>query len=340
MNMSKIAIVVPVYNVEKYVAECLQSILDQHYQNWECFVVDDGSTDGSALIIEQYVEKDSRFRVLRKRNGGVSSARNFALDMIESEAKRFDFIYFVDSDDRVEPDLYTRLVLAAKADNSDIVVCGFFRLYPNGKRVSGRSLSRQMIGSEEFVELVFSFGKWSATQGSGGYPFKLFRADIIAGIRFVDSRECVEDELFCLEAATRSARISILPECLYVYRQRSGSLVHDSRFALRHQKCRELCIPLAARISGYACLVAVSAYLQTVLNCSKSEGCFTGINRNAVSPEILDRLLDSGLCPKKTVFLYRMFSGYPKISEIYLKARAVFNMLRGKGKRQRQNLFD
>ena len=338
INMSKIAIIVPVYNVEKYVTECLQSILDQHYQDWECFVVNDGSTDGSGAIIDLFAKQDPRFRVFHKKNGGVSLARNFALDIIEKEKKRFDFIHFVDSDDRTEPNLYTELTQIIKADNSDIAVCGCYHFDTLGKRIRGQITSPEAITNEEFVELVFSFGKWSSRLGRGGQPWnKLFRAETIAGIRFINNRDIIEDELFCIEAATK---ISVLPECLYGYRLRSNSLLHDSLFVMSHQKCRELCVAIASRISDRAYLVTVSAYLQTVLSNSKSKGSFMGVNGDVISPEILDKLLGSGLAPKKTVFLYRMFADYPTISKIYLKIRAIFNALSGRRKRKQKGFYD
>ncbi len=335
----RIAIVVPVYNVEKYVAECLQSILDQTYQNWECFLVDDGSTDSSGQIIDAFSEKDRRFRTFHKPNEGIGKTRNFALDIIENEKERYDFIFFVDSDDKIEPSLLTKLVETVKTDNSDIVVCGRYTFDTKSRHVKGTIYSKEIINNEEFVALVFSFGRWGKTSCDGGYSFKLFRSEILSGIRYPNDRNIIEDELFCLKAAVKAAKISILPEPLYGYRQRASSLVRNTAFATRHLKCRELCIPVAASISRRAHLVAVSAYLQTALGLSKNKGQLAGINQNVVSQDMLNELFDSGLCPKKNISLYRMFERHPTISKIYLKTRAVFHFLFKKKKKQ-SNLFD
>ena len=334
----RIAIVVPVYNVEKYVAECLQSVLDQTYQNWECFLIDDGSTDSSNQIIDAFSEADRRFRTFHKPNEGVGKARNFALDIIENEKERFDFIYFVDSDDLIEPTLLAKLVETCKTDNSDIVVCGRYAFDTRSRHVKGTIYSKETINNEEFVALVFSCGKWGKTSCDGGYSFKLFRSEILSGIRYTHDRNIIEDELFCLQAAAKVTRISVLPEPLYGYRQRLSSLAHDTAFVTMHLKCRELCIPVAASISRRASLVAVSAYLQTALSLSKNKGKLTGINHNVVSQDMLNELFDSGLCPKKNVSLYRMFERHPTILKIYLNTRAVFHSLFKKKKRG-NNLF-
>lgn len=105
MTNPEVSIIVPVYNVEKYLHQCLDSIQAQTFRNWECIVVDDGSTDSSASICDLYSHADSRFIVIHKENGGVSSARNAALEIARGE-----FIGFADPDDWCEPGMFGHLL--------------------------------------------------------------------------------------------------------------------------------------------------------------------------------------------------------------------------------------
>lgn len=117
MAIPKISVIVPIYNVKKYVRRCIESIRAQTYQNLEIILVDDGSDDGSGLICDGYAEKDIRIRVLHKENGGLSSARNCGLQLVSGT-----YIGFVDGDDYIEPEMYEHLE-AQMADDVDFVTC-------------------------------------------------------------------------------------------------------------------------------------------------------------------------------------------------------------------------
>lgn len=116
--MPEISIIVPVYNVEKYIRRCLDSILAQTFTDWECILVDDGSPDNSGTICDEYTEKDNRFRVIHKENGGQAIARNVALDIAQGE-----YFAFIDSDDCVHPQYLDILYSTAKQHNATISVC-------------------------------------------------------------------------------------------------------------------------------------------------------------------------------------------------------------------------
>ena len=111
-----VSIIIPVYNTENYLKQCIESALNQTYDNTEIILVDDGSTDSSGLICDEYVKKDNRIRVIHKPNGGQSSARNIALDVATGK-----YVYFLDSDDYILPDLIKKLVDIAEANDADIV---------------------------------------------------------------------------------------------------------------------------------------------------------------------------------------------------------------------------
>ena len=122
--MPKVSVIVPIYNTEKYLSRCIDSILNQTFKDFELLLIDDGSTDKSGEICDDYAKKDNRIKVFHKSNGGVSSARNLGLD----EAKG-DFIAFCDSDDWVSPDMYERLYKKAILFAADIIYCDFYMNY-------------------------------------------------------------------------------------------------------------------------------------------------------------------------------------------------------------------
>ena len=125
-----ISIIVPVYNTEQYLHRCVDSILAQTYTDFELLLIDDGSSDSSGAICDEYATKDSRVRVFHKENGGVSSARNLGLDNAQGE-----WIGWVDSDDYISPDMYERLFSAVEMDDADLVYCNFWMDYGTKKEI-------------------------------------------------------------------------------------------------------------------------------------------------------------------------------------------------------------
>ena len=122
-----ISVVVPAYNIEKYIERCIKSILSQTYSNLEIIIVDDGSTDNTASIIDQYALKDTRIIPIHKKNGGVSSARTEGINRASG-----DWIGFVDGDDVIEENMYEVLINNAKKYDADISHCGYQMIFPDG----------------------------------------------------------------------------------------------------------------------------------------------------------------------------------------------------------------
>ena len=120
-----ISIITPVYNVEKYLPQCIDSVIAQTFSDWELILVDDGSTDRSGAICDEYAAKDARVRVIHKENSGQADSRNIALRMA-----RADLIGYVDSDDWIEPDMYEVLYRTMTETGADISVCGYSRTPP------------------------------------------------------------------------------------------------------------------------------------------------------------------------------------------------------------------
>lgn len=129
---SKVAVILPVYRTAAYLPKCLESLLQQKHKNFVVFAVNDGSPDESELILEKYAKLDERIKIIRQNNGGLSSARNTALDVVEQQ-NDFDYIAYVDSDDYVAPEYLSSMLAFAKAHTSDLVVCGYMSFNDNMK---------------------------------------------------------------------------------------------------------------------------------------------------------------------------------------------------------------
>ena len=142
-----VSIIVPVYNAEEYISRCVDSILNQEYKDFELILVDDGSTDCSGQLIDDYAKADNRIVVIHKENGGVSHTRNLAI-----EHARGTYIQFLDSDDWITPDATKLLVRAAEENQCDLVIADFYRVVGNRLSHKGDIDEDKMMTKEEFAE--------------------------------------------------------------------------------------------------------------------------------------------------------------------------------------------
>ena len=150
--MEKISIVVPIYNVEKYVKKCIESLIKQTYKNIEIILVDDGSTDSSAEIIDEYANKDSRIIAIHQKNKGVSSARNTGL-----KAARGEYIGFVDPDDYVDCQMYEVMVNKLQASLADLVVCGYSKIWESSGKTEKFCLTDKIVSAKNCLNDLFDF---------------------------------------------------------------------------------------------------------------------------------------------------------------------------------------
>ncbi len=210
-----ISVVVPVYNVEGYLSATVDSLLAQSYENIEILLVDDGSTDNSPAVCDEYASRDSRVRVIHKQNGGVSSARNAALDIARGE-----YIAFCDSDDTVEPDIYERLYKSLVENEADISVCGFSFIYPDKKISSDRgniiNLDCEQALSGMLIGRHFEGHLWN----------KLFLRSLIGDIRMDTDIHVYEDLLFVFSVMMRAGRVCYDSTPCYNYYMRESSVCH------------------------------------------------------------------------------------------------------------------
>lgn len=231
--MPKISIVVPVYNCEPFLEQCLLSVQAQVLSDFEVLLVNDGSTDGGGTICDRFALLDPRFRVFHKANGGVSSARNQALDAAQGEC-----VVFIDADDYVEPDFLTKLV--EPMASHDVAVCAYDRVRPDGTQpfVLGDSGELSMKALYEHTLCTQMVG--------GGCCNKAFRMALIRNFRLrFDGRIAVgEDMLFLVQYYRHCRSAWLVGDVLYHYRFNQVSAT-ESSFAQKRVDQRTASILLA-----------------------------------------------------------------------------------------------
>ena len=228
MHQELISIIVPIFNTEKHLHQCLDSISSQSYENFECLLINDGSTDASASICREYVAKDARFRYFEKENGGVSSARNLGI-----ERSGGAYITFIDSDDWVEFDYLEVLYSAIIQDSADISVSSY-RTYEMSRNQwlfhAFKRVEHQKVFSKQ--ELISKLIFLNGHDCSFGFAScKLVRKSILTGIWFNESTHLGEDMEFWFKLYLIAEKSVFSNRDTYVYRRD----LTDSKYAsLKH----------------------------------------------------------------------------------------------------------
>jgi glycosyltransferase involved in cell wall biosynthesis len=207
-----VSIIIPVYNAEPYLEQCLESIVNQTYTNLQIIVVNDGSTDNSPAICDKFAENDNRIVVIHKENGGVSSARNVGLSISQGS-----YILFVDSDDWVEAGMVEYLISIMKETNVDVVLFGIY----NDDYIQMKTYTIH-FNSDLFVDknrLLKLLPGWIKDEKINTIYGKLYHADIIKNynIRFNESLNIAEDALFNYEVFLHVENVYLLRNCYYHY---------------------------------------------------------------------------------------------------------------------------
>ncbi|MDR0889092.1 MAG: glycosyltransferase [Oscillospiraceae bacterium] len=214
MNAEKISVIVPVYNAENFVQNCVNSLLEQSYRNLEIILVDDGSADRSLSICQSLQKRDSRILLIAKENGGVSSARNCGLD-----AATGDWIAFVDADDSVERYLFSRLMRERNSYGCEIDAMMFeYRLlYADGKIVehSHRETPPMISAHDAISYTILPYNRFACT--------KVFSRSIVGTLRFDSEIQVGEDSLFAVSALKNARSVLYSSYCGYNYFQNTGS---------------------------------------------------------------------------------------------------------------------
>ena len=213
--MALVSVIVPVYKVEQVVKNCIESILNQTFTNFELILVDDGSPDNSGRICDEYAQKDDRVIVIHKENGGLSDARNVGMEVATGE-----YVSFIDSDDYISLDFYETLLQAMIDNNSDIVECSVVKFYENGK-------------FDEYSDDL-KVANYETVDALGGLidenPFrqhvwnKLYKSSVALDIPYAVGK-LNEDEFWTYQVFGKANKVTKINKTMYYYFQRSGSIM-------------------------------------------------------------------------------------------------------------------
>lgn len=220
--MAKVSIIVPVYQVENYIRQCIDSILNQTFRDFELILVDDGSRDNSGAICDEYARRDARIRVLHTENRGAAAARNVGLDNAGGE-----YVAFVDSDDYIAENMIDRMYQAIRNAEYDLVICNFLHIFPEEKddfspeisdinmEISGRTVLAQQKNQK-------NYGLWTVVWN------KLYKKSVLGHLRFPEGK-FFEDEFFSDQLYLRCGSILVLPDVLYYYRVWGDSTMNTQK---------------------------------------------------------------------------------------------------------------
>ena len=234
MSMEKmLTIVVPVYNVQKYIYKCVDSILSQTYKNIEVILVDDGSPDECGTICDKYAEKDKRVRVIHKKNGGLSSARNSALDIANG-----DYVGFVDSDDWIEPTMYEEMVQFLEDENCDMVECAINNVIDDKKTIISDCGKEVLSGREALMRRLDTIKHFTMPRPS--VWSKLYRGDFWKNKRFPEGKIHEDYFLTCM-ALYEANRVGLIHKGLYNHLKNNPSSICNTKFSKRDLYRRNQC---------------------------------------------------------------------------------------------------
>lgn len=211
--MEQACFIIPVYNVEDYLKECLDSVLSQSYSNFFVVLVDDGSTDNSPCICDEYAKKDKRIVVIHSINGGAGRARNVGLDYMFSHFDN-EFVLFVDSDDILDKHFLSKMINAAYCN--DMVVCKYQPFHSE----NGTMIFREIQPQNESIHYKEPFQIIDILPTN-----KIYRKKLFLNLRYPDCYKCCEDEFLVHKIYGSCSNIAFLNEPLYFYRQRNGSIM-------------------------------------------------------------------------------------------------------------------
>ena len=219
MLKNVISVVAPVYNVEKYLPEFLDSVVNQTYRYLQIILVDDGSTDNSGVICEEYAKKDSRITVIHQNNAGAGAAKNAGLELVQGE-----FLSIVDSDDYLELNMYEKMIEHLKCGHVEVVQC----LYSNHYRYEDESVSYVLNPGENRKLTAHQFlSEYTLDWKYVLFWNKLFSTSLLKDIRFPEGRK-IDDEYFTYKLIGNANSVLNVNDILYHYRLRKSSVMNNN----------------------------------------------------------------------------------------------------------------
>lgn len=220
-----VSIVIPIYNVEKYIHKCIESVLGQTYKNLEIILVEDGSPDRCPSICDKYAQEDKRIKVVHKENGGLSDARNAGIEIAKG-----DFIAFIDGDDYIAPNMIEVLLKLSIAEQACITVCNYCRVFSNGKEIPRKTKfsTKVMNNIEALEDLFMSPSCCEVMTWNKLYDLSLFKQNAIC----FPKGKIHEDNFTTYKLFYAAKKIVYTDTILYYYVQRADSIM-SKKFNLR-----------------------------------------------------------------------------------------------------------
>lgn len=273
MTDSLVSIIVPVYNVEDFISECIESIQKQTYRNLQVILVDDGSTDRSGVLCDEYAKRDRRISVIHQPNGGLVTARKQGLELAEGI-----YIGFVDGDDIIAPDMYQSLVNEMEISGADFVHSGFWE--KDKKKVANTKGIIDIFQKDEKIRFLET-----AVLGVDRYIFpsiclKLFRADLIkkSYMQVSNVNQFGEDLINLCICVLESSKVALIDRAYYHYRVRDGSLSHKKNLS-GIKDIFKMYKGICEALDSYDCY-------------QELEGCMDGL----LYDKLLDYMAEKGFC--------------------------------------------
>ncbi len=273
----------PIYNMEAFLPQCLDSILTQTYPDFEMWLVDDGSTDGSGSICDAYAVKDGRVHVCHKENGGLSSARNYGIDHA-----RGDFIIFPDPDDWVEPGYLEGLLAIREKYHADLSICGHYVIDYSREKVQNPAATETILDTGDALDALMHPSKFCGYAWNKLYDMNVIRAH---DLRFDKTLGMVQDLHFAVRYFLLCSRIAYDPEPLYHYRN-GGATDAGSPLTARKMSALKTYLGIAqiVRESPYPQLEKVAYRSLFDIGLSNLYSYYYGKNRD---PALLETLKDT-----------------------------------------------
>ena len=214
-----ISVVVPIYNVEKYLEEALNSIVNQTYKNLQIILIDDGSTDQSGVICDKYAKRDNRITVIHQKNAGAGAAKNTGLELIKG-----DYFSIIDSDDYIELNMYEKMIGYMESYHADVVQCLFRNVFIN-RRVDRNFIIKskpiRKIRRNKFLKEYLYDWKYAI------FANKIFKTSLLKNIRFPVGRK-IDDEFFTYKLICNAENVVNTKEVFYNYRMRQSSVMNEN----------------------------------------------------------------------------------------------------------------
>ena len=242
----QVSVIIPIYGVKDYICQCIDSVLYQSFTDYELILVDDGSTDGSGKICDEYIKRNNRVTVIHKKNGGLSDARNTGLLFAKGK-----YIYFLDGDDWIDINLLNRAVGLIR-EGYDLIVFNSYLSYPEKTIEMKKNQTGLFEIKDDFSRSEFFIGTLLVSKIGWSSSDRLFSRSILEknNITFADNQKIFLEDLFfsCCYCAHASKILSI-EDRLFYYRQRQGSIMHSDGLNVNFNRMNEL----TKELYGYYC---------------------------------------------------------------------------------------